>query len=293
MLQASHPRIGLNDLKPLLQSSWQPLQIEALRYLSDDNDSARFPLLALAAADEKQSGGIRAEAIAGLADDAAAQADLLIKLAGSDNASVRAEALRSLRPAAPNLTKPQQEQVARTALKFPADADLVHRVLGRPVPERPAEIDIPAWQNIVDAAPGNPEAGRRIFFQHAGAGCYHCHMIEGRGRAVGPDLTMIGHSQTREHVLESILEPSKEIAPLYTLWSITTKSGQRIDGMLLRRDGQGLEVYVDATAQEIKVPEPTITDRKMRKESLMPTGLAQGMTDQELRDLMALLMQKR
>ena len=100
-------------------------------------------------------------------------------------------------------------------------------------------------------------------------------MIEGRGRAVGPDLTMIGHSQTREHVLESILEPSKEIAPLYTLWSITTKSGQRIDGMLLRRDAQGLEVYVDATAQEIKVPEPAITDRKMRKESLMPTGLVQ------------------
>ena len=55
-------------------------------------------------------------------------------------------------------------------------------------------------------------------------------MIEGRGRAVGPDLTMIGHSQTRQHVLESILLPSKEIAPLYTLWTITIRNGQRIDG---------------------------------------------------------------
>ncbi len=63
--------------------------------------------------------------------------------------------------------------------------------------------------------------------------------------------------------------------------------------MLLRRDGQAKEVYVDASGQEIKVLEKEIIDRKIRKESLMPTGLVQGMTDQELRDLVALLMQKR
>src|SRR5207237_628932 len=83
-------------------------------------------------------------------------------------------------------------------------------------------------------------------------------------RATGPDLTMIGHSQTRDHVLESILEPSKEIAPLFTLWTITTKSGQKIDGMLLRRDGQQKEVYVDSAGQEIKVAEPDVADRKIR-----------------------------
>ena len=127
----------------------------------------------------------------------------------------------------------------------------------------------------------------------AGPGCYHCHMIEGRGRSIGPDLTMIGHSQTREHVLESILQPSKEIAPLFTLWTITTKSGQRIDGMLLRRDGQETEVYVDASGQETKVNEKDVIDRKMRSESLMPSGLVAGLSDQELRDVLAFLMQKR
>jgi hypothetical protein len=104
---------------------------------------------------------------------------------------------------------------------------------------------------------------------------------------------MIGHSQTRDHVLESILQPSKEIAPLYTLWTIKTKKGETIDGMLLRRDGQSNEVYVDSNAQEIHVKESDVIDRKMRKESLMPEDLVNGMTDQELRDLIALLTQKR
>jgi putative heme-binding domain-containing protein len=118
-------------------------------------------------------------------------------------------------------------------------------------------------------------------------------MIEGRGRAIGPDLTMIGHSQTREHVLESILDPSREVAPLYTLWTIKTKQGETVDGMLLRRDGQANEVYVDSAGVETKVKEPDVVDRKMRNESLMPAGLVQAMTDQELRDVVAFLMQKR
>ena len=276
MMLASHPKIPLDQIKPLLQSPSVPLQLEAVRYLDDDATPARFALLAQIAADLKVDPSIRAEAIVGLADDAAAQFDLLLKLTDDDNASLRHEALRSLRPLATKLTHPQRTQILHRVDRHPADAPL-----------------IAAWQKIVDQAPGDPEAGRRIFFQHGGAGCYNCHTLEGRGRAIGPDLSMIGHSQTRDHVLESILDPSREIAPLFTLWTITTKSGEKIDGMLLRRDGQSKEVYVDSTGKETTIPESQIVDRKIRKESLMPTGLVQGLTDQELRDLIALLMQKR
>ena len=104
---------------------------------------------------------------------------------------------------------------------------------------------------------------------------------------------MIGHSQLREHVLESILQPSREIAPLYAMWTIKTKNGQRVDGMLLRRDGQNNEVYVDASGKETHVQESDVAERIMRKESLMPSALVQAMTDQELRDVVAVLMEKR
>lgn len=293
MLQAGHPHIALEQIGALLQSPAPALQLEAVRYLNADTDPARFPLLAQTAADAKIDPNVRAEAIIGLSDNAAARADLLLQLADDPDGSIRQEALRSLRPIAAKLTPMQQEQLARVAKQFPAEADLVSRLLNQPLSSRPAETDIAAWQKLVDRAPGDPDAGRRIFFHPAAAGCARCHMIEGRGRAIGPDLTMIGHSQTREHVLESILDPSREIAPLFTLWSITTRSGQQIDAMLLHRDGSAMEVYVDATGVEIRIPEKEIVDRRIRKESLMPTGLVQGLTDQELRDLVAFLMEKR
>jgi hypothetical protein len=293
MLLASHPRIGLDQIQAFGNSASQPLQLEAVRYLNDDFDTARFRLLAQTAADSKYDASVRAEAILGLADDAAARVDLLLQLAQGTDASIRQESLRSLRPIVAKLTKPQQEQLAHVAEQFPKEAELVQRLLGKTAPARPPESDIAAWQNIVDLAPGDADAGRRIFFHPAGPGCYRCHMIEGRGRAVGPDLTMIGHSQSRQHVLESILDPSREIAPLFTLWTITTKSGQKIDAMLLRRDGQAMEIYVDSTGLETKIAEKDIADRKIRKESVMPTGLSQGLTDQELRDLLALLTMKR
>jgi hypothetical protein len=293
MLQAGHPRIDIDLLQKMLQEPDQSLQLEVVRYLDADTNPARFAVLAQTATDAKCDTAVRAEAIVGLSDDAAARTDLLLQLASSDETAIRQEALRSLRPVATKLTKPQQEPLLAVAKKSPADADLVHRLLGQPPTDRPAETDIAAWQKIVDQAPGDPDAGRRIFFSPSGPACFRCHMIEGRGRAIGPDLTMIGHSQTAEHVLESILDPSKEIAPLFTLWTITLKSGKRVDGMLLRRDGQSMEIYVDATGVEMRVPEKEIVDRKIHKESLMPSGLVQALTDQELRDLLALLTQKR
>jgi putative heme-binding domain-containing protein len=293
MMLASHPKIPLDQIKSLLQAPSPSLQLEAVRYLNDDVDPAKFALLAQTAADSMVDVGVRAEAVAGLSDDAAARVDLLLQLAAGADAAPRQEALRSLRPIGPKLTKPQQDQLAQVASQHPAEADLVRRALGQTISDRPPETDMTAWQKVLEQAPGDPEAGRRIFFHHSSAGCYNCHMIEGRGRAIGPDLTMIGHSQTREHVLESILDPSREIAPLFSLWTITTKSGQKIDGMLLRRDGQSKEVYVDSSGKETTVLEKDVADRKMRKESLMPTGLVQGLTDQELRDLVALLVQKR
>ena len=292
MLQAGHPHIPLDQIEPMLQSSRVPLQLEVVRYLDADNDPHRFDVLDQVATNSKDE-AVRAEAVLGLADDAAAHADKLLNLADHENAAVRHEAERSLRAAVPMLGESQRARLAQIEREHPEDAAYVERLLGKPPSERPPETDGAAWEKIVDLSPGDADAGRRVFFSPSGPGCYKCHMIEGRGRAIGPDLTMIGHSQTSEHVLESILQPSKEIAPLYTLWTITTKSGQRIDGMLLRRDGQETEVYVDAAGQETKVDEKNVIDRKLRSESLMPSGLVAALTDQELRDLLAFLMQKR
>ncbi|HSU69001.1 MAG TPA: PVC-type heme-binding CxxCH protein [Tepidisphaeraceae bacterium] len=293
MMQASHPAMPLDKIAAMTRSQSPALQLEAVRYLDADANPARFATLSQIATDPKADVNVRAEAVLGLAADMKQNAGLMMELAASDAPAVRAEALRALRPVGSTLTPQQRARLEEVAKKNPADADLVARILTAAPPARAPESDEAAWQKILAAAPGDPDAGRRIFFHPAGPGCFRCHMLEGRGRAIGPDLTMIGHSQTKEHVLESILDPSREIAPLYTLWTIKTKTGDAITGMLLRRDGQANEVYVDATGQETTVKEPTVTDRIMRPESLMPVGLPEGLTDQELRDLVAVLMMKR
>jgi quinoprotein glucose dehydrogenase len=61
-------------------------------------------------------------------------------------------------------------------------------------------------------AGGDADAGREIFYHKAEVNCQRCHRLHGDGGEVGPDLTGIGGRQKREYLLESILDPSKEIA---------------------------------------------------------------------------------
>ncbi len=295
-LSADPKALRLDQIQLLLQAPTSGLQMEAVRSLAASPDEARLPLLAQIAADvTRYSGKVRAEAIDGLAADAANNIPLLLQATSEADTTVQEEAMRSLRPAANDLTDAQKQQLEAVVVRdFTDEKALLDRDLGRPFySARPADDDLDAWEKILDAAPGDPAAGRRIFFHPAGPGCYRCHVIEGRGHVVGPDLTMIGHSQERRHILESILLPSREIAPLFTYWTIKLKSGRTFDGLLVRRNGQENEVWVDGSGQETVFHETDIIERTMRKESLMPSGLVAAMTDQELRDVVAYLTQKR
>src|SRR5438105_2957008 len=127
MLQANHPRIAMQQLDSFLKSTSRPLQLESVRYLSTDSDPARFGLLAQTANDSGFDAVVRAEATLGLSDDAAGRVDLLIQLAQSSDAGLAREALRSLRPAALNLTDPQRQKLADIAREHPTESDLVDR----------------------------------------------------------------------------------------------------------------------------------------------------------------------
>ncbi len=61
--------------------------------------------------------------------------------------------------------------------------------------------------------PADPAAGERVFFHTKGPGCYRCHQVQGRGSRAGPDLTTLPAGIDRRRLIESIVAPSKEIAP--------------------------------------------------------------------------------
>ena len=99
-------------------------------------------------------------------------------------------------------------------------------------------------------------------------------------------------SVDRKSVLESILQPNKQVAPRYNAWSVTTKDGQTRIGFLLRQSLND-RTYIDTSGKRFKVSGLEVVKSEPLSISVMPTKLVDNLTDQELRDLMAYLMREK
>ena len=170
-------------------------------------------------------------------------------------------------------------------------ADLVEAVLdptslGR---NRPELTDTAGWVKRLKAVKGTPDpgSGRRIFFHPNVALCSRCHRHSGRGNVVGPDLSAVAARGEHAWLVESILQPSQQIAPEYLPRLVVLKDGTEFTGIRLRsatyealRDSNGQTQTFDLTKVE------SIRDMET---SFMPEGLVYSLTDRELRDLVAFL----
>jgi putative heme-binding domain-containing protein len=93
-------------------------------------------------------------------------------------------------------------------------------------------------------------------------------------------------------LLQAILEPNRAVAPQYYPWSLVTTDGNTFTGILLRKGGSsGKEFYRDVNGQERGFVKADIEMRRETKTSLMPKDLTDLMTDYEIRDLLAFLME--
>jgi putative membrane-bound dehydrogenase-like protein len=290
LLPATQARLKVPLLRELLAKDDPVLSSEVVRTLAArDADDARA-VLAEIAADESRAAELRADAITGLAATSSpAYRALLLKLAANDQASIRDEALRSLR------TLPVDAGARQSLLgvveRHPESAGLVNALLdpasinsGRP----PLE-DTAAWLERLSALPGKPNvaAGRRIFFHSKVALCSTCHRHSGRGNVVGPDLSFVVHQGDRKAILQSILEPSREVAPQFYPTQLELTDGTTFTGILLRSSDR--DVFRDLTGKERTFRKTDIVERADLRTSIMPTGLVAMFTDTELRDLITFL----
>ena len=288
LISPSHPKIKVPLLRELLAVNDPVLSIEVARTLvARDADDARA-LLAEIAADESRGAALRAEAIAGLSASATPEHHaLLVKLAAHDSTNVRNEALRALRSSA--LDGAAKKSIAEPAKHHPESAALAKALLDPATIHsgRPAFEDTDAWLNRLAALPGkaDPEAGRRIFFHPRLAMCATCHRHSGRGNVVGPDLSLIARQSDLKGTLQSILEPSREVAPQFYPTLLKLKDGSDFIGIMLR--SSSIEVYRDLTGKERTFQKADIVERSELHTSVMPPGLVATLTDEELRDLLA------
>jgi putative membrane-bound dehydrogenase-like protein len=136
------------------------------------------------------------------------------------------------------------------------------------------------------------DRGRLVFFHPAGPGCSRCHTINGRGGKVGPDLSKIGASFTREKLIDSILEPSREVSPQFTNWQMIHTDGRVFTGMIVH-ENEGKTILGDTDGKTTELKTHEIEERRPVKTSVMPEKLTDRMTIQEWRDLLAYLQSLR
>jgi putative heme-binding domain-containing protein len=138
---------------------------------------------------------------------------------------------------------------------------------------------------------GNAEAGRSVFFAPK-VGCYGCHRAAGKGGSVGPDLSQVGRFRTRSELLESIVFPSLVIAPEFRSYTITTRAGKLVTGLIVRESGEALHLRT-ADLAEVRLARKDVEEMTPAAVSLMPDGLEKVMSRQELGDLLEFLNQQR
>src|SRR5260370_32626804 len=86
-------------------------------------------------------------------------------------------------------------------------------------------LNSPAAEN---PSPGSPEAGQEFFF---GKGqCGTCHMVRGRGNALGPDLSNVAREMTLNEIREALRNPVERITPGYQLLTVELKDGRKLRG---------------------------------------------------------------
>lgn len=282
--------LTLELLQQLLNVNDPELSLEVVQTLSG-NPIVSQKLLREIAIDSTQSPRLRAEAVAGLAAVVEQNAGIFLKLIEDKERVVREEALRGLRSG--ERSSKQINLLTTLADRYPESSDLFQAILtpttlttGRPPLKSTDE-----WHKLLDAvkAPADPVTGKRIFHHTRIAQCTNCHRHHGRGNVVGPDLSSVSHGKGKNWLLQSILEPSREMAPEYLPRTVLLTDGTVFTGIRLRSSVK--EAMRDTNGQNRTFDRNEIESMVESTISFMPAGLTNALTVREIRDLLAFLEQ--
>jgi putative heme-binding domain-containing protein len=143
---------------------------------------------------------------------------------------------------------------------------------------------VPASGEMAGRSFGN---GKQMFLI---ASCSACHKLNGVGNEFGPDLTKLDPKQaTPAEVLHDVLDPSFRINEKFQSWSFETASGKQLTGLVLKETKDSVKLIENplAKAEPVILKTADIVDRKKLPTSIMPKGLLDKLTRDEIFDLVA------
>jgi len=143
------------------------------------------------------------------------------------------------------------------------------------------------WQPYLT---GDLELGRQLFFDEKGkAQCSKCHAVNRKGGRVGPALDRLASRRSGQYIMESILQPSKDIDPRFEVVQVITAQGIVIKGLRVNETNFSLQLR-EENGRFHSLLKRDLEDSQVLQQSLMPDNQAEQLTVKQLHDLFAFLM---
>jgi putative heme-binding domain-containing protein len=133
------------------------------------------------------------------------------------------------------------------------------------------------------------DKGRKLF---AATNCFACHRFDQEGGSAGPDLSGIAGRFSTKDLLENVIDPNKEISDQYQAVTIDLLDGSSVTGRIVNLNGDNIMVMTDMLDPngQKTVNQKNVDRIVPSKNSMMPAGLLDTLTDDEATDLMAYLL---
>ncbi len=129
-------------------------------------------------------------------------------------------------------------------------------------------------------------AGRKLWDKS----CGKCHVLFGEGGKIGPDLTG-AQRHNLDYLLENVVDPSATLLPQFRLTTMNLVDGRVVNGVVLTKTEQTWEVQTPTEKLTLRVAD--IEEHALTTQSLMPEGLLDLLTPEEVRDLVGYVMSPR
>jgi len=211
---------------------------------------------------------------------------------------VRKQVVRSIariQDGASALLKLAKEEKLPEDLMFTASTELNNVRWAEIKIEASKLLPLPQAQNAQPLPPigdllkmkGDSARGAEVFTRET-AGCIKCHQVNGRGTDVGPNLSEIGSKLGKDALYEATLDPSAGISFGYEAWQIELKNGDEAFGLIVSESADELAIKAQ-TGIVSRYRKTDVVKRQQMKTSIMPSGLQQAMSTQDLVDLVEYL----
>jgi putative heme-binding domain-containing protein len=140
------------------------------------------------------------------------------------------------------------------------------------------------------APPGDRAAGEKLYWGKGA--CSQCHLVNGKGGRLGPDLSRIGRERSLAFLKESVIEPDKDVTPGFATLTIVKNDGTKLVGVERGYDNFSVQV-LDSGEDYYSFSRDEVKSVKREFRSLMPGNYGRLFTPRELDDLVAYLASLR